>query len=121
MSDEYQQILQKNSKILRKGMTEEEKHLWYDFLKKIEIPVHRQKIFGRYIVDFYIPKAKIVIEIDGFQHGEPKHAEADRIRDEYLNSLGLQVLRYQNKDIILHFKWICEDIQFPLRNKQINI
>ena len=50
---------------LRKNMTKEERHLWYDFLKKLPITIQRQKVIGQYIVDFYCASAKLVIEIDG--------------------------------------------------------
>lgn len=52
---------------LRKDMTKEERHLWYDFLKTLPVSVHRQKVIGTFIVDFYISQAKIVIELDGSQ------------------------------------------------------
>ena len=53
-----------NAKILRKNMTKEERHLWYDFLKLLPITVNRQKVVGNYIVDFYCAEAKLVIELD---------------------------------------------------------
>ena len=53
-------------------MTKQEKHLWYDFLKKLPITVNRQRNIGNYIVDFFIPSAKLVIEIDGAQHDMPQ-------------------------------------------------
>ena len=95
---------------LRKGMTEEEKHLWYDFLKKLPISVCRQKNIGNYIVDFFIASARIVIEIDGTQHGLPENKESDRVRDKDLNMLGIQVLRYTNKEINQNFQVVCADI-----------
>ena len=99
-----------NAKALRKGMTPEERRLWYDFLKKLPVTVNRQKVIGRYIVDFYCASAKIVIELDGGQHYEPEAMEADRVRDAYLSSLGLMVLRYTNADIHHRFREVCEDI-----------
>ena len=58
--------------MLRKNMTPEERHLWYDFLKTYPIRFNRQKIIGKYIVDFYSAKAKLIIELDGSQHYEKK-------------------------------------------------
>ena len=66
------------SKTLRKQMTNEEKHLWYDFLKKLPITFNRQKVIGNYVVDFYCASAKIVIELDGSQHYEENGREKDR-------------------------------------------
>ena len=100
------------SKTLRKNMTKEEKHLWYDFLKKLPVTVNRQKVIGNYIVDFYCADKKIVIELDGSQHFEN---EKDIERDSYLESLGIKVLRYWNKDLHNNFKGICEDIEKHLK------
>ena len=95
---------------LRRNMTKEEKHLWYDFLKKLPIEFNRQKVIGCYIVDFYSAEAKIVIELDGSQHYEEEAREKDVIRDEYLGSLGILVLRYTNIDLHKNFEGICRDI-----------
>ena len=91
-------------------MTDEEKHLWYDFLKKLPITVNRQKNIGRYIVDFYIATKKIVIELDGIQHGEPENREKDGARDAYLQKMGITVLRYRNVDINQKFDDVCRNI-----------
>ena len=58
--------LTSNAKYLRKTMTKEERHLWYDFLKQLPVTVHRQKVLGNYIVDFYIASYKIVMLVDNF-------------------------------------------------------
>ena len=99
-----------NARELRKNMTPEERHLWYDFLKRLPVTVHRQKNVGNYIVDFLIASAGLVIEIDGRQHKLPEHIEADRKRDQELNLLGFTVLRYTNEDIRNRFHTVCEDI-----------
>ena len=73
MNNTYNAKLTSNAKRLRREMTKEERHLWYDFLKQLPLTVHRQKILGNFIVDFYIASCKIVIEIDGSQHYENDH------------------------------------------------
>ena len=98
------------AKELRKNMTKEERHLWYDFLKTLPITVNRQKVIGNYIVDFYIATAKLVIEVDGSQHYEEKGVENDAKRDVFLNGLGIKVLRYSNLDVNQRFEGVCEDI-----------
>ena len=95
---------------LRKNMTPEEKHLWYDFLKKLPKTVHRQKNIGRFIVDFYIADPPTVIEVDGAQHGAAEQEKNDRKRDCELGRLNIQVLRYTNRDINKNFYSVCEDI-----------
>ncbi|MDE5671150.1 MAG: endonuclease domain-containing protein [Eubacterium sp.] len=111
MNTEYNQRLKNNSQKLRRNMTKEEKHLWYDFLKTLPVTVKRQKIIGNYIVDFYIASKKIIIELDGAQHFEEENQQCDTIRDKYLSNLGLTVLRYSNYDINTNFDGVCEDIK----------
>ena len=110
MNNTYDNQLAGNARVLRKNMTKEERHLWYDFLKSLPIMVHRQKVIGKYIVDFYIAQAKLVVELDGSQHYETEGKLADEERDAYLLSLGLTVLRYSNADINYRFQAVCEDI-----------
>ena len=110
MNNTYDNQLAGNARVLRKNMTKEERHLWYDFLKSLPIMVHRQKMIGKYIVDFYIAQAKLVVELDGSQHYETEGKLADEERDAYLLSLGLTVLRYSNADINYRFQAVCEDI-----------
>ena len=110
MNEIYNEKLINNSRELRKNMTPEEKHLWYDFLKDLNITVHRQKVIFDYIVDFYIPSAKIVIEIDGSQHYEKENRKDDKERDFKLNSEGIKVLRYTNLQIKKDFENVCKDI-----------
>ncbi len=91
-------------------MTKEERHLWYDFLKSLPVTVHRQKVIGPYIVDFYIANAHLVIELDGSQHYEENGKTHDQARDAYLTAQGLTVLRYSNREINREFGNVCADI-----------
>ena len=106
----YNKSLKQNSQILRKNMTPEEKHLWYDFLKELPVTVKRQKVIENYIVDFYIDESKIVIEVDGIQHQEKEAMKADKERDYNLQELGVKVLRYSNEDVNKRFAVVCNDI-----------
>jgi very-short-patch-repair endonuclease len=106
----YRKNLLHNAKSLRTEMTEEEKHLWFDFLCALPVRVKRQKVIGCYIVDFYISKAKTVIEIDGLQHTAPDAKKADEERDQYLRSLGITVLRYSNESVKKNFRGVITDI-----------
>ncbi len=99
-----------NSQKLRREMTKEENKLWHQFFKNISVKVYRQKVIGKYIVDFYCPTNRVIIEIDGAQHYWDEGIAKDRERDEHLKNLGYTVLRYTNADINLRFKDICEDI-----------
>ena len=102
------------SRALRKNMTRHERHLWYDFLKPLPILVHRQKIIGPYIVDFYVAEKKLVIELDGSQHYDIRGKQADEIRDQFLREQGLTVLRYANSDLDKNFRGVCQDILLHL-------
>lgn len=104
------------AKELRKNMTRQERHLWYDFLKTLPMTVHRQKVIGPYIVDFYIAGKKLVIELDGSQHYSIPGKQADAVRDGYLRDQGLTVLRYSNSDVDRDFPGVCGDILAHLQN-----
>ena len=106
----YNKKLVPNAQALRKNMTPEEKHLWYDLLKLLPFTVKRQHNIENYIVDFYIAKKKIVIELDGIQHYTSEHEKADKRRDESLAVWGITVLRYSNVDIRNNFNAVSEDI-----------
>ena len=95
---------------LRKNMTKEEKHLWYDFLRDYPIRFVRQKVLGYYIADFYCAQAKLIIELDGSQHYEADGMERDTLRTEFLEQYGLQVLRIPNNEISRNFEGVCSYI-----------
>ena len=100
-------ILAKN---LRRRATPQEKHLWYDFLSKYEVRFQRQKPIADFIADFYCHQAKLVIEIDGFQHLTYSGATKDKYRTEILNDLGLTVIRFTNNQIDKEFFDVCNYI-----------
>ncbi len=98
------------SQCLRKNMTIQERKLWYEFLKTHKNKFRRQRVIGRYIVDFYCAEKNLVIEIDGSQHYDEESITRDTERTEYLTNKGLTVLRYSNYDINTNFRGVCEDI-----------
>jgi very-short-patch-repair endonuclease len=95
---------------LRRKMTKEERHLWYDFLMRYPVQFNRQKVIGNYIVDFYCHKAKVVIELDGSQHYEEDGLNNDKLRAKFFNKLGLEILRIPNNEIWDNFLGTCEAI-----------
>ena len=109
--------IRKNSQNLRKNMTKEERHLWYDFLKSYPIPFHRQYSFENYIVDFYCHQAKLVLELDGSQHCSPEEIEYDRKRTAFLQSKGLYVLRISNLDVMRQFRGVCDMIDLAVQSR----
>ena len=110
MAKSYNPHLVPFSQDLRRKMTKEERHLWYDFLKTLPVTFNRQKIIGDYIVDFYCASAKLVIELDGSQHFDETGLQRDAFRDHALRNMGLSVLHYSNLDIQQNFNAVCQDI-----------
>ncbi|MBQ4619703.1 MAG: endonuclease domain-containing protein [Clostridia bacterium] len=103
------------AKSLRKEMTKEERHLWYDFLKGYPVRFSRQKVLGKYIADFYSAEAKIVIELDGSQHYQGGNPETDQERTEFLEKYGLKVIRIANNEVNRDFQEVCELIDKEVR------
>lgn len=102
--------LKQYSRNLRKNATKQERHLWYDYLRKYPLQFYRQRIIGAYIVDFYCPKAKLVVELDGSQHYKEDVTKYDDNRTLYLNGLGLKVIRFSNLEIDRNFQGVCNYI-----------
>ena len=109
--------LYENAKSLRKSMTPEEKHLWYDFLKNYPIQFNRQRVIGNYIVDFYYRRANLVIEIDGSQHYLSDAIDYDKERTQYLESVNIEVVRFLNKDIEDNFENVCAYIDKVVKRR----
>ena len=103
------------ARLLRKEMTKEERHLWYDFLHSYPIRFSRQKVLGKYIADFYSAEAKLVIELDGSQHYEDSNAEKDTERTVFLEGYGLTVIRIPNNEVSRNFRGVCEYIDAAVR------
>ena len=110
MKYNHNKSLVKIGRILRKNMTKEERHLWYDFLREYSVRFIRQKIIGNYIVDFYCAKANLVIELDGSQHYDEIGINKDIERTKYLERQGLKVIRISNNEINNNFRGVCEFI-----------
>lgn len=103
------------AKELRKNMTKEERHLWYDFLRTYPIRFTRQKVMGKYILDFYCAQAKLAIELDGSQHYQDAEAVKDEARTNYLAGYDIQVVRIPNNEVSNHFRSVCEYIDEAVR------
>ena len=93
---EYNRKLKERARRLRTRMTDSEHALWERLRRKQvqAVQFYRQKPIGNYIVDFYAPKTKVVVEVDGSQHMESEQAARDLQRDAFLASRGLWVLRF---------------------------
>ena len=115
MDRKHNKSLVPNAKEIRKNMTKEERHLWYDFLRSYPVRFSRQKILGRYIVDFYSASAKLVIELDGSQHYEEAGKEYDLKRDRYLSGYGVKIIRIPNNAVNENFDGVCEYLDHEIQ------
>ena len=115
MQSKHNKQLVPFAKQLRREMTKEERHLWYDFLRTYPVRFSRQKILGKYIADFYSAEAKLVIELDGSQHYEDENTEKDTERTTFLEGYGLTVIRIPNNEVSRNFQDVCEYIDAAVK------
>ena len=108
----YRPGLKANAQKLRKEMTESEQLLWDRLRRKqiLRVQFYRQKPIGNYIVDFFAPEAKLVIEIDGSQHMSESGVLKDKKRDDYLRGEGLLVLRFHDSEVLIDTEAVTEMI-----------
>ena len=108
----YNKSLKQLSRSLRRNMTDAEMFLWSKLrgkqLKGFQF--YRQKIIDNYIADFYCPKSKLVIEVDGGQHYSAEGREKDKKRDDYMASVGIAVLRFSDREVLMQVDVVVEEI-----------
>jgi very-short-patch-repair endonuclease len=108
----YNKRLKPLSRELRSQMTDAELALWSKLRRKqlYNLQFYRQKPLGQFIVDFYCPSARLVIEIDGGQHYTTEGTSRDALRDADLNNMGLNVLRFSNLDVLGNINGVIAEI-----------
>ena len=102
------------AKMLRKSMTKDERHLWYDYLRTHTARFSRQKVLGKYIADFYSAQAKLVIELDGGGHYTEEAKRYDEERTIFLEAYGLTVIRIPNNEVRSNFRGVCDYIDLMI-------
>lgn len=97
---------------LRKNQTEAEKVIWKSIRNEnlFGLKFFRQYSVGAYVLDFYCPAHKLAIELDGGQHSEEENQSYDNVRTEYMKSLGIEVMRFWNSDVILNIEGVLAEI-----------
>ncbi len=115
MQSKHNKQLVPFAKQLRKEMTKEERHLWYDFLRTYPVRFSRQKVLGKYIADFYSAQAKLIIELDGSQHYEETGVQKDVARTTFLEGYGLKIIRIPNNEVSRNFRGVCEYIDAAVK------
>ena len=115
----YNKSLKLPSRNLRSNMTDAEQWLWQRLRRKqiLGLQFYRQKPILNFIVDFYCPAANLVIECDGGQHYTAEGLEADRARDQALAQLGLNVLRFDNRQILTEIDAMVEQIYWIAKQR----
>ncbi len=108
----YNKKLKPLARGLRKNMTDAERLLWNKIrMKQMRgYQFYRQKTIGNYIVDFYCPKAKLALEVDGGQHYSDEQVEVDKKRSTYLNKLRVKVIRFTNLDVLKNIDVVLDEI-----------
>jgi very-short-patch-repair endonuclease len=101
----------------RREMTPAERKLWFQFLRTAPVKFRKQRPAGWYILDFYCPEKKLVIEVDGAHHYTEEGLEYDRIRTNYLESCGLKVVRFANRDVMTNLSGVAQKILEVLEEK----
>jgi very-short-patch-repair endonuclease len=108
----YAASLKGQARALRKSLTESETALWSRLRGKhlLNIQFYRQRPIGQYIVDFFAPRARLVVEVDGSQHMGKNHLQRDKNRDQYLTGLGVKVLRFDSRVVLTETDAVMEVI-----------
>jgi very-short-patch-repair endonuclease len=108
----YNPQLKGRARSLRANLTDAEQRLWGRLRRKqiLGVQFYRQKPIGDYIADFYAPAARLIVEVDGSQHAEPANAEYDKRRTAYFKQIGLRVLRFNDREVLLELDSVAEEI-----------
>jgi very-short-patch-repair endonuclease len=90
------------ARTLRKHPTDAEHSLWIALreFKQAGLHFRKQAPIGPYVADFACHRAKLIVELDGDQHGEDRNVAYDAKRSAFLNSLGYRVLRFANWEVL---------------------
>ena len=113
----YNNKLISRARELRKEMTPQERHLWYDFLRHYPIKIYKQKVIDNFIVDFYCYQAKLIIELDGSQHYTEEGLGYDEERTNILNTYNIEVIRFSNYEVDNNFEEVCKMIDDTIKSK----
>lgn len=113
----YNKKLLERSRELRREMTRQEKHLWYDFLRQYPLKIYKQRSIDCFIADFYCSAARLVIEVDGGQHYTEEGLAYDKERTEAIEKHDLKVIRFTNKEVDQQFEGVCWKIDQTIKEE----
>ncbi len=117
----YDKNLKQPARDLRNNMTNAEQVFWNNLRRKqiLGLQFYRQKPILNFIVDFYCAAVNLVIECDGSQHYTVEGSEADQARDQALVELGLTILRFDNRQVLLEMDAVIEVIMNVVQEKSL--
>ena len=123
MKDHDIQFLRNKSELkerrreLRRNQTEAEQKVWQQVRGRrfYGLKFLRQYSVGSYILDFYCPTLKLGVELDGGQHNRPEGCENDAVRTEFLQTQGVQVVRFWNHDVLQNMSGVLEQLAVSAR------
>ncbi len=113
-------LIPRAKEMRHEDMTPAEKKLWFEYLKGKKPRWRDQRPFDGYIVDFYCPALKLVIEVDGDSHFTPEAQAYDAERTKHLESLGLHIIRFSNLEIMQNFAGVCEQLEHEILRPKFN-
>lgn len=115
MAYKHNPELTSRARALRREMTQEERRLWYTFLRGYQPRFLRQKVIDHYIADFYCHATGLVVELDGSQHYEGDGPLRDRVRTQQIAQWGITLLRIPNNEVNRNFRGVCEYIDYVVQ------
>ncbi len=107
----YHPALVAKARALRINMTEAESRIWKLVLRPLPYRIFRQRPIDHYIVDFYIPRLRLIIEIDGSHHESPEEMEYDAVRTEILQSYDLRIIRFSNTEVLHRLAYVRKKLE----------
>lgn len=111
----YRSELKPRARQLRRGATPAKRKLWYEFLSSHREKFTRQKPIGLYIADFYCARKRLAIELDGDSHFTDHGRRHDETRTAALALDDIQIIRFTNADVMMHFEAVCASIEQALK------
>jgi len=109
--------IRQRAQSLRREPTDAENHLWYDHLREHPVQFRRQVPLGPWFADFYCHAARLVVELDGGQHFTPEGMEKDRLRTQWMEQQGLEVLRFPDNEVFTAFDGVCRQIDLTVQRR----
>jgi len=116
-------VLKDRRRELRRNQTDAERAFWAKVRNKqfLGMKFFRQYSFGPYILDFYCSEKKLAVELDGGQHNQPEGRDSDLVRTDYLNTHGVEVVRFWNNEVLHEIDGVLARLELELVSQNHNV